>query len=310
MTDGTETGDGSAGPPPVAATHVERIDDRLGLAVCRVGVAARTLVTYARDHVTVRTPSQPTVEDVNTLDLEAAPEPDDLEGWVDRFRETIGVLGVPHVQLRWEAEVAADRAAGVPELDPYLAASAGSLGLRLFPRMVLLLDELVEPPRALGDMVPVAPPAGAPGGAVDRRWHGARVLYRYLEGEDPDDWRAADQEAIAWRVEVQREMSLAERCQVWLTLRHGGPVARLHVVHDQQGLAAVEDIVVHPVVRRNGIAAALVHRAVHTHLEVHAGSRVGIVVEPDSSADGIARRLGFRPHAVVWTARREAGSGE
>lgn len=290
--------------PRAPSTHVERVDDRLGLAVCRVGLSGRTLVTYARDHVSVRTPSQPDATDANTIDLEAAPQSDDLQGWSERFAETVGILGARHVQLRWETEVSANASAQLPELDPYLAASADALGLRLFPRMVLLLDELQEPPRAMGDMVPVAPPAGVPGGAVDRRWHGARVLYRYMEGEDPDAWRDVDDAMVDWTLDVQREMALSERCQVWLTIRHGGPVARLHVVHDQQGLAAVEDVVTHPVVRRNGIAAGLAYRAVRTHLDVHGDSRVGVVVEPGSAGDRLARRLGFRPHAVVWTARR------
>lgn len=290
--------------PRTPSTNVERVDDRLGLAVCRVGLSGRTLVTYARDHVSVRTPSKPDATDANTIDLEAEPQPDDLQGWSERFAETIGTLGARHVQLRWETGVSGSTSAQVPELDPYLAASAGALGLRLFPRMVLLLDELQEPPRAMGDMVPVAPPAGAPGGAVDRRWHGARVLYRYMEGEDPDAWRDVDDAMVDWTLDVQREMALSERCQVWLTMRHGGPVARLHVVHDQQGLAAVEDVVTHPVVRRNGIAAGLAYRAVRTHLDVHGDARVGVVVEPGSAGDRLARRLGFRPHAVVWTARR------
>lgn len=289
--------------PRTPSTNVERVDDRLGLAVCRVGLSGRTLVTYARDHVSVRTPSKPDATDANTIDLEAEPQPDDLQGWSERFAETIGTLGARHVQLRWETGVSGSTSAQVPELDPYLAASAGALGLRLFPRMVLLLDELQEPPRAMGDMVPVAPPAGAPGGAVDRRWHGARVLYRYMEGEDPDAWRDVDDAMVDWTLDVQREMALSERCQVWLTMRHGGPVARLHVVHDQQGLAAVEDVVTHPVVRRNGIAAGLAYRAVRTHLDVHGDARVGVVVEPGSAGDRLARRLGFRPHAVVWTAR-------
>ncbi len=294
--------------PPSSRANVERIDDRLGLAVCRVGLSGRTLVTYARDHVSVRTPSKPDAMDANTIDLEATPVPEDLEGWVERFGETVGILGARHVQLRWESGVSEDTSSQVPELDPYLAASAGALGMRVLPRMVLLLDELDEPPRAMGDIVPVAPPAGVPGGAVDRRWHGARVLYRYMEGEDPDAWREVDESMIAWNLEVQREMALGERCQVWLTMRHGGPVARLHVVHDQQGLAAVEDVVTHPVVRRSGIAAALTYQAVRTHLAAHGESRVGIVVEPGSAGDRLARRLGFAPHAVVWTALRRAGS--
>ncbi len=287
--------------------RVERIDDRLGLAVCRASLSGRTLVTYARDHVTVRTPSRHDFYDGNTLDLEAAPDPGELDRWVARFSDTIGMLGAQHVQLRWETPLAPDAPAAPPVPDPDLAAALDRCGFGLTPVTVLLLDEPVAPPPAPGEVVPVAPPSAEPGGAVDRRWHAATVLYRYETGEDPEAWRDVDQAFVAWSVDVQRELALAERCQLWLTMRHGAPVARLHVVHDGQGLACVEDVIVHPVHRRQGIAATLTYRAVDAHVQVHAGSRVGIAAEPGSAAERLCRRLGFRSHATVWTARRLPG---
>jgi hypothetical protein len=64
---------------------LRRLDERLGLAVSRAGTSPRTLVTYARDHVSVRTPSRPDFRDGNTIDLEAVPAPGGLAAWVDRF---------------------------------------------------------------------------------------------------------------------------------------------------------------------------------------------------------------------------------
>lgn len=296
------SGDGAGGRP--GAGRVQRVDDRLGLAVCRASLSGRTLVTYARDHVTVRTPSRHDFYDGNTLDLEAAPDPWDVQRWMARFTATIGMLGAQHVQLRWETPLPLDAPAQDPAPDADLAAALAAHGFALFPVTVLLLDRLEAPPAAPGEVVPVPPPSAAPGGAVDRRWHAATVLYRYESGDDPAAWRAVDQGFVDWSVEVQRELALAERCQLWLTMRHGGPVARLHVVHDGQGLACVEDVIVHPVHRRKGIAAALTHRALDAHLRVHPDSRVGTAAEPGSTAERLYRRLGFRPHATVWTARR------
>lgn len=285
-----------------------RVDDRLGLAVERAGLSGRTLVTYARDHVTVRTPSRPDFRAGNTIDLLEPPAPDELARWVDRFDDTIGRIGVGHVQVRWETPLPADAppAATAPTAEPALAEQAAALGFELEPVTVLLLDDLIAPARAPDDveLVEVAAPSVAPGADTDRRWHAATVLYRYAGGETPAEWQAWDPTFTAWSVDVQRELASAGRATVWVAMRHGAPVARLTVLHDRQGLAVVEDVVVHPVHRRLGIASALTHRAIAHHLDVVPGSRVGIGADPGSVADALYRALGFRPHATVWTALR------
>lgn len=291
------------------AASVERVDDRLGLAVQRIGLSGRSLVTYARDHVAVRTPSRADFRDGNTLDLLAPPAPEDLAGWVERFRDTIGVLGAAHVQLRWEQPLPGDAPPEPPLSDPAVAAALRTQGFDLVPTTVMLLGRLVAPAAPGGvELIPVEAPSAVPGGAVDRRWHAATVLYRYEDGQTPDEWREVDQGFTDWSVDVQRELTTAGRCQVWVAMRHGTPVGRLSMLHDRQGLAAVEDVIVHPVHRRRGIASALTHRAVAHHLDADAQARVGIGAEPGSGADRLYRRLGFRPHATVWTAvRHEVG---
>jgi GNAT superfamily N-acetyltransferase len=286
------------------AARVRRVEDRLGLAAERASLSGRTLVTYARDHVSVRTPSRPDFRMGNSLDLVAPPAPDDVPRWVDRFGDTIGRLGVDHVQLRWETPLERDAPPAEPEPDPGLAGVLRDLGLGLEATTVLLLGELQAPPAAPADLVPVEPPSAVPGGAVDRRWHAATVLYRYGSGDTPDDWRDVDEAFVTWSVDVQRELAADGRAQVWLAMRHGAPVGRLTLAHDRQGLAVVEDVVVHPVHRRIGIAAALTHAAVAHHLDAHPGSRVGLGADPGGQADRLYRRLGFRPHATVWTALR------
>ncbi len=296
-----------------AEPSVRRVDDRLGLAVRRATLGPVTLVTYARDHVTVRTPSRPDFRDGNTLDLAVPPAPEDLPRWLDRYDDTIGTLGTPHAQVRWEEPLSprasapseADPAAAVPTPDPALAEAAEALGLELSAVTVLLLDELTPPARRPpAQLSPVEPPAAEPGGPVDRRWHAATVLYRYAAGDAPDDWRDWESAFVDWSVEQQRQLATAGRCQVWIAMRHGTPVARLTVIHDRQGLAAVEDVVTHPVHRGLGIASWLTATAVGAHLEVYPGSRIGLGAEPGTDADRLYRRLGFRPHATVWTALR------
>jgi GNAT superfamily N-acetyltransferase len=284
--------------------EVRRVDDRLGLAVERASLSARSLVTYARDHVTVRTPSRPDFRAGNTLDLVVPPAPDDLPRWADRFAETTGILGVPHVQIRWETPLPIDAPPAPSAPDADLAAASAALGFSLTPVTILTLDRLVAPAEAPVELVAVDAPSAVPGGAVDRRWHAATVLYRYESGDDPGTWREVDEGFVAWSVDVQRELTTDGRAQVWLAMRHGGPVGRLTLAHDRQGLAVIEDVIVHPVHRRLGIASALTHTAAIRHLEEHPGSRIGIGAEPGSPADHLYRRLGFRPHATVWTALR------
>jgi GNAT superfamily N-acetyltransferase len=295
---------------------LRRLDERLGLAISRAGVSPRTLVTYARDHVSVRTPSRPDFRDGNTIDLESPPAPGDLAAWVARFTDTIGRLGVQHVQLRWETPLRPDAPPGLPDVDHELLAACAGLGMQVHPTTILLLGEPVAPLPAPAELVPVTPPALAPGPRgmevshdhtpveVERRWHAVSVLERYFEGETPEQWRDTHPEFTAWVVDVQRELAAAGRATVWLATRHGAPVAKAVVLHDRQGLATVEDVVVHPAHRRLGIAAALTHRAVTAHLATAPGSRVGLGTEPGGAADHLYRRLGFRPHATVLTAVR------
>lgn len=307
MNDGEGTDGGEAAAGERGGARVRRLDERLGLAVTRASLSGRTLVTYARDHVSVRTPSRPDLRDGNTLDLVEAPAPDDLARWVARYGDTVARLGAPHVQVRWETPLGADDPVQAPTPDPAIVAAAGELGLEVLPTTVLLLDRLAEPSAVDAALASIAAPsvvAGATPPEVERRWHASAVLLRYTAGDTPDDWREADEDLTAWMVDVERELAADGRATVWTAQRHGGPVARLTLTHDRQGLAVVDSVVVHPVHRRGGIASALTHAAVAAHLTTAPGGRVGLGAEPASSADRLYRRLGFRPHATVWTALR------
>lgn len=289
-------------PDSARRPSVTRLDDRLGLAVCRAGLSGRTLVTYARDHVTVRTPSAPDLLAANTIDLVAPPAAADLAGWVARFHDTTGHLGARHVQLRWEEPLARDAPPAVPSEEPALAAAAQALGLELSATTVLLAG---HPPtvRAVDAEIAVLAPPAPSDPTGERRWHAARVLHRYADGDDPVQWRGWDAGSAARTAELERELAVAGRAEVWLAMRHGTPAGRATLAHDRQGLAAVQDVVVHPVHRRGGIASALVGHAVRRHLAARPDGRVGAQVVPATPAEALFRGTGFVPHATVWAAR-------
>ena len=300
-----EAGDGGEVRGDGGGPSIRRLDTGLGLAVLRAGLSRVTLVTYTRDHVAVRTPSRPDYHDGNTLDLTAVPAPGDLDGYLARYQETVGALGVQHVRLRWEEPLVAGAPPRAPEADPGLAAAAAAHGLELSAVTVLLLGALGD--RVAGEVAAFAPvpaPDDDVGGAVDRRWHASTVLYRYAAGDTPDEWRGDDGGFTAWSVEQQRELARVGRCRVWVATRHSIPVARCTLLHDRQGLAVVEDVVTHPAHRGRGIASGLVHAAVGDHLDTDPGARVGVAAAPGPAGEVLYRRLGFQPHATVWTAHR------
>ncbi len=297
----TADGEGASRP------SVRRVDERMGLTVDRVGLSERTLVTYARDHVSVRTPSRPDFRDGNTLDLVAPPGPGDLDRWIARFGETVAILGARHVQIRWETPLPVDAPIAPPVPDPTLAAAVAERGMTLEAVTVLLLDQLTAVPPTGAELIRLAAPrtADEPSSTVERRWHATEVLERYAEGDRPDDWRAEPTAFDRWADEVRRELARAGRAQVWLAVRQGTPAGRVVVLHDRQGLGVVEDLVVHPVHRRRGLARELTHAAVTGFLaEQPAGARLGICAAAGGPAERLYRQLGFRPHATVWTARR------
>jgi GNAT superfamily N-acetyltransferase len=293
--------DGDPRQPDEARAQVRRLDERLGLAVARLPLSARTLVSYTRDHVAVRTPSRPQEPAGNSLDLLAPPVPTEIGRWVQRFDETVGRLGAAHPRLRWEEPPAPSAGGGVvtDELVDALAAH----GLRVETSTVLLLEALGTTPAAPAELVPVDPPT--PGQrATDRRWHAATVLYRYASGSTPEEWRAWDEDRVAWKIDVQRELAVAGRARVWLALRHGAPVGRVTVHHDRQGLASADDLVVHPAHRRLGVGTALTWAAIAAHLRAVPTARVGVEVAPGGAAERLATRVGLRPHATIVCATR------
>ncbi len=281
-----------SGPP----AELTRRDDGLALRALRVGVAPSALVVHLGTDVVVRTPSRPDHLDGNVVDLIAPPEPGQVPALLERVRRLMAPVGVAHVQVRFEQPV------GAP-LGAALRAALVDAGCHLGVERVLELQASVEVPGMALEVRRLALPS-TPDAVTERRWHAAAVLDRYATGEDVPAWRTWDDEGAAWNRRRIRELASLGRADVWLASRQGMPVASLVVLRDLDGVAVVEDVVVHPAHRRRGIARTLLSAALAHQQQARPGERVLLAADPSGVALGLYTSLGFVGVADVWTAIR------
>lgn len=255
-----------------------------GLAAQRLGLGPATLQTTVHDHVALRTPERPDHWRGNALHLFAPPA--DPAAALVRFDRTIGhVPGVRRRVVAWETEGTAD--------DPGVALPHG---LEVSSRQVGVLpaEAAVDPPSIPADVSLVR--AGTPG-----QWAGAKVLYLQTDwvGDEPF-WR--------WLVDQQRQVVEAGGGIVLVAYRFGVPVGRagLFVAREDTAavgdrLAAVEDVVVHPLHRGRGVGTALVLAATDVARRLLPEVRVVGRAAPRSPAADWLARLGFVPTSRSWT---------
>lgn len=276
---------------------VERLDHRLGLAVQRVVLSARSLVTYTRDHVVVRTPSYPQDTLGNTLDLVDVPQVESLDVWVKRFADTVGMLGANTVRLRMETPAGT---AFPADLMTWFRQQQFTLTMRTvyLAKAAIPTGRVTADIRLLGD--------ASPGHDViqDRMWFAADVLDKYRRGTTVDEYLPRDAHEYSETAEVLREHVVAQRARVFVAYRYGTPVGRIAATHDRQGLVVIHALVVHPVHRRSGIGTALLAAALAGYAEQTPPVRFGASVPQDSPVQTMLERERFTPHAHILTAER------
>jgi GNAT superfamily N-acetyltransferase len=249
----------------------------IGLAVVRMGNGPSTLVTVTRDHVLLRTPSRPDFWDGNLIQVLS--QPDDLRPWVKRFEASIGALpGVQRIRILWPAD----------ELDGPAPDGVEELNLVLNPMRLSVLDTLADIAPADIELVTAT---------TDAHWHAHSVLARHDVPEVPHEF-------WAWRSGEVRAICEHGHGTVWLARKAGLPVGRVTLLCDGMGLAAVDDVVTHPVYRRAGVATTLVHHAIRVHLAEHAEDAVVLLADPFSAAERLYGRLGFVPGPAIVQADR------
>lgn len=281
----------------VSQTSVERVDDRLGLAVERVILSSRTLVTYTRDHVVVRTPSHPHDARGNTLDIVDVPPVDALPTWVKRFHDTVGMLGATTVRLRMETPAGAR----LPDaLTDWFAAQ----NFTVTKRTVFLANAATPVGRVHSDIRLLGDAPVGHDMMQDRMWFAADVLDKYRRGNTVDAYVPRDDTEYTETAEVLREHVIAKRARVFVAYRYGTPVGRIAATHDRQGLVVIHALVVHPVHRRKGFGTALLSAALAGYEQHTPKVRFGVSVEKGSPVAAMLEREHFWPHAEVVTAER------
>ena len=280
-----------------ATPSVRRLDDRMGLAVERVVVSARTVVTYTRDHVIVRTPSHPNDTKGNTLDLIGVPEVSSLPVWVKRFTDTIGMIGASTTRLRFE------HPASEPAPEAMLA-WLREQHFTLHTHTVYLKDAAPPLGRVSGDIRLLGAEPPGTDQILDRMWFAADVLDKYRRGSEVSQYVPRDEQEYTESAEVLREHAVAQRARAFVAYRYGTPVGRIAATHDRQGLVVVHALVVHPVHRRNGIGTALLAAALAGYETQEPNVRFGVSVPTAGTVRTLVEHEQFVPHAVVYTAER------
>jgi len=285
---------------------VRRRDDGLALRALRVGVSPQALVVHVGTDVVVRTPSRPTHRAGNVVDLLAPPTAAEVPTLLERVGRLMHPVGVDHLHVRFE--VPASAGAAVRERAEDAAAALVAAGCAVRHLQVVELDEVAardasataSATAAGGLEVQRLDGAGERDPAAARRWYAAAVLDRYAKGDDAAAWRDWDEEQGVWERERLRQLAAQGRAEVWLAQRHGMPVATLTLLRDLDGVAVLEDLVVHPAHRRGGIATALVTAVLADRTA--ATDRLLAALVPDTPIAGLLARIPHTPVAEVSAA--------
>jgi GNAT superfamily N-acetyltransferase len=283
---------------------VRRRDDGLALRALRVGVSPQALVVHVGTDVVVRTPSRPTHRAGNVVDLLAPPTVAEVPALLERVGRLMHPVGVDHLHVRFEVPDSAGVA--VRERAEAAAAALVAAGCAVRRLQVVELDEVAARAAASasasagGLEVQRLDGAGERDPAAARRWFAAAVLDRYAQGDDAAAWRDWDAEQGVWERERLRQLAAQGRAEVWLAQRHGMPVATLTLLRDLDGVAVLEDLVVHPAHRRGGIASALVTAVLADR--VAATDRLLVALVPGTPVAGLLARVAHTQVAEVSAA--------
>lgn len=225
-----------------------------------------------------RQPDRPDYHFGNVVVLREPPEHDELDFWLDVWRQELGDAGLSKLVLSSETTD--------PDPPEGLAEAVAAAGLELEIAEILVL----------GTPVAVPPPEGVTiRPARDDEWPAITRL-------EVDRADAAGKAAFRRRqMRAYRRLVIGRRlARWWVALRDEDVVGSAGLFRGSK-LARYQQIVVHPDHRRRGIATALVSAMACDHHGMWPQTQAVIVAERGSSAERIYRRVGFERYGSFLT---------
>lgn len=227
------------------------------------------------DHLTIRTPSNPTFYWGNFLLFEAPPGPGDFDRWRALFAEEIGrPPETLHMAFGWDGNEVGDPIA------PFLEEA-----FTLDDSVVLTAKSVVPPPKvcAEAEVRPLTQP-----------WEWEAVLENQVAGREEIYGEAGYREYATRKIERYRAMvdaGLGHWFGAFLDGRLAGDLG-LFVF---EGLGRFQTFGTHPDFRRRGVCGTLVHAAANYAFERMGAETLVIVAERDHAAARIYESVGFVP---------------
>ncbi len=244
-----------------------------------------SIVTDRGEYIVVRTPERRGFWWGNFLLFRKEPHPGDLERWTGLFRQEIASLQpTRHVALGWDA----------PDGNPGDTPEFTDHGFTFERSTVLTTTELLPPYPTLPDYT-VRP--------IDSDADWDQVVENQVLLRDPrfseEDYRGF----CTGRREDYRRI-IGKGLGMWFGAFEGGKLLGDLGIFGRDGVARYQWVETHPDHRRRGVAGNLIHAAGLWGGEHLGATSFVIVTEPDSTAERLYRRCGFRSREWQLTLER------
>jgi ribosomal protein S18 acetylase RimI-like enzyme len=230
------------------------------------------------DAMVIVTPQNPYWRWGNLIVLKKPPRREDVDRWRELYEKKIAPNQVnPNRIIMWD-ETGADSAA----IEEYKKDN-----LKFSPFDILTLKSLLQP-KNLNDRIAIKEI-----GDRDEEWNEAiEANVESFGASDTPDYRHYAERRMA-----DHRSLIANGRGRWYAARADGEFAGSLGFFAGDDLCRFQEVAVRPKFQRQGIASALVYHAASVAREEYPNNPQVIVADPNGSAIGVYRRIGFEKHS-------------